>query len=69
MSKLILHIFGLPDAVALAYVQAVVDGGKVSGWGVRKQYCYHTVFHSGVEVSCMLLKSGTHTFYVRKGKR
>ena len=37
--------------IALAYCQAVMAGGYVSGSEGRKQHCYHTVFKSGVTVT------------------
>lgn len=42
----------LPDAEAIKYVAAVMANGRVSNNG--RQYCYHTRFSNGIEVSCDL---------------
>ena len=44
----------IKDKDVLAYVQSVIDNGKVSG-GIgkrKKQYCYLSLFSDGTEVYC-----------------
>ena len=48
MSKLIIHNFSsVSDIDALEYVKKVITGGRISGQGEKKQYCYLTQFAVG----------------------
>lgn len=37
-------------------ISVVIEQGKISGDGDKKQYCYHTTFKSGIEISAFLNK-------------
>jgi len=70
MRKLIIQIDsdGVTDALALDAVRLVVGGGKVSGNGDKKQYCYYTTFRDGSGVRDVMVirnKSGSERFVVR----
>ncbi len=49
------------EAYAVALVGSVIDGGRVSGTGDRKQFCYASLTNR-FAVYASLRKSGTDTF-------
>jgi hypothetical protein len=56
MSKIIIeNISKVSDSTAIDLVQYVISQGRISNNG--KQYCYVTIFRSGVAVSSHLKKS------------
>jgi len=57
----------MEDFEVLCYVEMVVRGGKVSKTGKGDQYCFHTTFDGGIEVSVIKSGKDTETFYVYKG--
>ena len=65
MKRLILNIDeNLPDMQAVDAALAVVQQGKISKTSNGDQYCFHSITHSGVEVSVTKHKSGTETFFI-----
>lgn len=48
--RLIIEAHDMPMQTALPYALEVVRRGRISG----KQYCYHTVYKDGVQVSSFL---------------
>ena len=55
---------GIDPTLALDSVKQVIAEGRISNNG--KQYCYLTVFVSGIVVATDLSKSGTDIFNVCK---
>lgn len=53
---------GIDPAIALDAVKRVIGEGRISNNG--KQYCYLTVFVSGIVVATDLSKTGTDIFHV-----
>jgi hypothetical protein len=50
---------------AMDAAMAVMQQGKISKTSNGDQYCFHSITHSGVEVSVTKHKSGTETFFIR----
>ena len=42
---------------AVDYCLAVMKGGKISGTGKKKQYCYFTIFKNNIGVSAFKNKN------------
>lgn len=42
---------------AVSYVLSVMQAGRISGSGDKKQYCYTTLFKGGIYVSAFLNKN------------
>ena len=67
MSKIIIHNqTELSDVDAIQHVLYVIGKGKVSETKRGKQYCFATVFTSGIVVTCNRLGGETYTFHVKK---
>lgn len=67
MGKIIIHNHsGLPDYEAIRYVSVVMKAGRISN--NNTQYCYHTTFKDGTEVSCDL-NDKSDRFTVFKARR
>lgn len=59
---------GIDPQNALALCGAVIAQGTISKTSLGPQFCFHTVFSSGVEISVTKRRSGTQRFGVRKGQ-
>jgi hypothetical protein len=53
---------------AIDSVKEVIDDGLVSNGTYGAQYCFATVWTSGVRVEASKTKNGTHTFRVWKSE-
>lgn len=67
VNKLIVRNYtDLNDLEILSYVMTVMKAGKISETNKGPQYCFHTSFKDGIEVSVHKSGINTETFYVYK---
>lgn len=68
MGKIIIRFEDMAELEALDYASEVIKAGRISHNSMGQQYCYHTRFGNGVNVSAFKPSNRTDTLVIYKEK-